>query len=223
MRIGRSGVRSRHTPRGDRSILRLLLAAGLRLGVDYVVRVGAWLSLVEHSVRDRGVGGSNPLAPTNFPLRSKSVVARSFWPARGSRRARRKSSRPDHFRPSQKPSARWAFCCSRQLRRHAITGRSTNVTMAMAAANDAASRIARLAANVRWTPAAFSANWRPMIAGPCMRNSGIGHLAQPGIARARRRVGTREPRRHHREEQAGHDREVGERRRSRWPRRRSAG
>ena len=27
--------------------------------------VGAWLSLVEHSVRDRGVGGSNPLAPTN--------------------------------------------------------------------------------------------------------------------------------------------------------------
>src|SRR5690242_19238069 len=26
--------------------------------------VGAWLSLVEHSVRDRGVGGSNPLAPT---------------------------------------------------------------------------------------------------------------------------------------------------------------
>src|SRR6185503_875643 len=28
--------------------------------------VGAWLSLVEHSVRDRGVGGSNPLAPTNF-------------------------------------------------------------------------------------------------------------------------------------------------------------
>src|SRR2546422_10705164 len=28
--------------------------------------VGAWLSLVEHSVRDRGVGGSNPLAPTTF-------------------------------------------------------------------------------------------------------------------------------------------------------------
>jgi hypothetical protein len=29
--------------------------------------VGAWLSLVEHLVRDQGVGGSNPLAPTNFP------------------------------------------------------------------------------------------------------------------------------------------------------------
>ena len=27
---------------------------------------GVWLGLVEHSVRDRGVGGSNPLAPTKF-------------------------------------------------------------------------------------------------------------------------------------------------------------
>ncbi len=28
--------------------------------------VGAWLSPVEHLVRDEGVGGSNPLAPTLF-------------------------------------------------------------------------------------------------------------------------------------------------------------
>src|SRR5690349_5347390 len=28
--------------------------------------VGEWLSLVEHLVRDQGVGGSNPLSPTNF-------------------------------------------------------------------------------------------------------------------------------------------------------------
>ena len=28
---------------------------------------GAWLSLVEHLVRDQGVGGSNPLAPTIYP------------------------------------------------------------------------------------------------------------------------------------------------------------
>src|SRR6185369_11083180 len=27
--------------------------------------VGEWLSLVEHLVRDQGVGGSNPLSPTN--------------------------------------------------------------------------------------------------------------------------------------------------------------
>jgi hypothetical protein len=27
--------------------------------------IGKWLSLVEHSVRDAGVGGSNPLFPTN--------------------------------------------------------------------------------------------------------------------------------------------------------------
>src|SRR5271166_1897829 len=29
------------------------------------LRVGEWLSLVEHLVRDQGVGGSNPLSPTN--------------------------------------------------------------------------------------------------------------------------------------------------------------
>ena len=37
--------------------------------------VGAWLSLVEHSVRDRGVGGSNPLAPTNFRPRTCNELA----------------------------------------------------------------------------------------------------------------------------------------------------
>ena len=31
---------------------------------DYV---GEWLSLVEHLVRDQGVGGSNPLSPTIHP------------------------------------------------------------------------------------------------------------------------------------------------------------
>ena len=29
------------------------------------LHVGEWLSLVEHLVRDQGVGGSNPLSPTN--------------------------------------------------------------------------------------------------------------------------------------------------------------
>ena len=28
--------------------------------------LGEWLSLVEHLVRDQGVGGSNPLSPTNY-------------------------------------------------------------------------------------------------------------------------------------------------------------
>lgn len=31
-----------------------------------VRHVGEWLSLVEHLVRDQGVGGSNPLSPTNL-------------------------------------------------------------------------------------------------------------------------------------------------------------
>ena len=30
-----------------------------------LISVGEWLSLVEHLVRDQGVGGSNPLSPTN--------------------------------------------------------------------------------------------------------------------------------------------------------------
>jgi hypothetical protein len=32
--------------------------------VDARNAVGEWLSLVEHLVRDQGVGGSNPLSPT---------------------------------------------------------------------------------------------------------------------------------------------------------------
>ena len=32
------------------------------------LQVGEWLSLVEHLVRDQGVGGSNPLSPTNLTL-----------------------------------------------------------------------------------------------------------------------------------------------------------
>jgi hypothetical protein len=41
--------------------------------------VGEWLSLVEHLVRDQGVGGSNPLSPTNFHLVFARVLdARRF-------------------------------------------------------------------------------------------------------------------------------------------------
>ena len=31
-----------------------------------IAAVGEWLSLVEHLVRDQGVGGSNPLSPTKL-------------------------------------------------------------------------------------------------------------------------------------------------------------
>jgi hypothetical protein len=37
--------------------------------LDTFNKVGTWLSLVEHSVRDAGVGGSNPLVPTILPGR----------------------------------------------------------------------------------------------------------------------------------------------------------
>jgi acylphosphatase len=37
--------------------------------------IGAWLSLVERTVRDREVGGSNPLAPTIVSTRRPVMVA----------------------------------------------------------------------------------------------------------------------------------------------------
>ena len=39
--------------------------------------VGEWLSLVEHLVRDQGVGGSNPLSPTILSLGFSIVYAAS--------------------------------------------------------------------------------------------------------------------------------------------------
>src|SRR5579884_4057446 len=38
-----------------------------------VVVGGAWLSLVERTVRDREVGGSNPLAPTPTPTSRRAI------------------------------------------------------------------------------------------------------------------------------------------------------
>ena len=35
--------------------------------------VGEWLSLVEHLVRDQGVGGSNPLSPTILSILFSSI------------------------------------------------------------------------------------------------------------------------------------------------------
>ena len=42
---------------------------------------GKWLSLVEHSVRDAGVGGSNPLFPTINPLKTYSLSPDNFFQA----------------------------------------------------------------------------------------------------------------------------------------------
>jgi hypothetical protein len=39
--------------------------------------VGEWLSLVEHLVRDQGVGGSNPLSPTILFLGLQILARRS--------------------------------------------------------------------------------------------------------------------------------------------------
>jgi hypothetical protein len=40
-------------------------------------KVGVWLSLVEHRVRDAGVAGSNPATPTiHFPAKRRANCAR---------------------------------------------------------------------------------------------------------------------------------------------------
>jgi hypothetical protein len=49
----------------------------LAQAVDFV---GEWLSLVEHLVRDQGVGGSNPLSPTKIP---KQIICISVDPVFG--------------------------------------------------------------------------------------------------------------------------------------------
>ncbi len=53
-------------PGGRRSgIIPSVVAVTRTLPAYRVFLVGEWLSLVEHLVRDQGVGGSNPLSPTN--------------------------------------------------------------------------------------------------------------------------------------------------------------
>ena len=42
--------------------------------------VGTWLSLVEHSVRDAGVAGSNPVVPTkNIYYNYSCLSSIEFW------------------------------------------------------------------------------------------------------------------------------------------------
>ena len=52
----------------------------------YFRHVGEWLSLVEHLVRDQGVGGSNPLSPTNYfnPVIELASFPFSSFPQLGS-------------------------------------------------------------------------------------------------------------------------------------------
>ena len=44
-----------------------------------LAQVGEWLSLVEHLVRDQGVGGSNPLSPTNILKYLNCASDSSVW------------------------------------------------------------------------------------------------------------------------------------------------
>src|ERR1700687_151641 len=64
----------------DRRMLYCLSSSRHVVPVAAVIQpsVGEWLSLVEHLVRDQGVGGSNPLSPTN-PIQNQSVARYEKW------------------------------------------------------------------------------------------------------------------------------------------------
>jgi hypothetical protein len=73
LRRGDDQTRSRTYPRGrDRNseeiAMLYLQSSFFSRAANLACRssVGEWLSLVEHLVRDQGVGGSNPLSPTNY-------------------------------------------------------------------------------------------------------------------------------------------------------------
>ena len=55
----------------------VMVAAGRYTWCVCIVQsIGAWLSLVERTVRDREVGGSNPLAPTTAVAISRELSGR---------------------------------------------------------------------------------------------------------------------------------------------------
>ena len=63
---GTSGIPARREAISDPSI-----AASFIPKLQSAYRfIGEWLSLVEHLVRDQGVGGSNPLSPT---IKSRNI------------------------------------------------------------------------------------------------------------------------------------------------------
>ncbi len=62
--------------------IRRLLKPASRISTSAshrILTIGAWLSLVEHQVRDQGVGGSNPLAPTKIQNMDSAVAAKSLY------------------------------------------------------------------------------------------------------------------------------------------------
>ncbi len=87
MRTGDQGPPQTRTPgrkgRQAKQHEALQIAAHFRSrGCNRKIKaIGEWLSLVEHLVRDQGVGGSNPLSPTNiFNSLQTGVVAPGIGP-----------------------------------------------------------------------------------------------------------------------------------------------
>jgi hypothetical protein len=64
MPVSVAGVTSVITRNKQAKLFAIMKACEHRRACAGVFFVGEWLSLVEHLVRDQGVGGSNPLSPT---------------------------------------------------------------------------------------------------------------------------------------------------------------
>src|SRR5580698_9496887 len=87
------------------------------------VTVGEWLSLVEHLVRDQGVGGSNPLSPTNTnnielavsscPRKSQSAILQPRASDLSPRIGTGLLAHQPNLAPSQKKTA-YAVCVTRR-------------------------------------------------------------------------------------------------------------
>lgn len=77
--------------------------------------VGVWLSLVEHCVRDAGVGGSNPLTPTSRkPTKTVAFIIPKF-PEIAVSQQNRAVRNP---RVGSRPSAEIRYCVRRRMVRY---------------------------------------------------------------------------------------------------------
>ena len=104
------------------SLARLPAPRHRRVPGTIRLRVGVWLSLVERSVRDREVGGSNPPTPTSCPFPPPSLTLlepQQLAIAVGvdsPRRRRRRSSHRGTHRHRAATISSWMRSCVRLVR-----------------------------------------------------------------------------------------------------------
>ena len=89
--------------------------------------IGAWLSLVEHLVRDQGVGGSNPLAPIFLPEDSRGARVTSRDPDGSSPRPRAGRARFVAVIAGRVQGVGYRFFAQERARVHGLGGSVRNL------------------------------------------------------------------------------------------------